>query len=83
MRTIYDFYYENKIRPTGGRIGVIMLTMYASLNSLLTLFFVTPYRRYTLERLRILVQFLRKPFCGPIGTLFVEPDRRTGEELRQ
>ena len=66
MSTIYDFLHRNEINPTTGRIGILMLTTYASLNSMLTLFFVTAYRRYTVEKLRILMRFFRKSFCGAV-----------------
>jgi len=33
-----------------GQMGVLMLALYASVNSLLTLFFVAPFRRFTFNR---------------------------------
>ncbi|KAH7707215.1 hypothetical protein AAVH_25566 [Aphelenchoides avenae] len=69
IHTIYDVFTDNEITPTTGRIGFMLLSMYASLNSMLTLFFVTPYRRYTVERLAMLLRFFRRPIGGATSPL--------------
>ncbi|KAI1709767.1 serpentine type 7TM GPCR chemoreceptor srh domain-containing protein [Ditylenchus destructor] len=48
---LYAALAGNSLSLSTGDIGIIFLTLYALSNSLLTILFVTPYRRYTLRRL--------------------------------
>uniref|UniRef100_A0A915CY91 G protein-coupled receptor n=1 Tax=Ditylenchus dipsaci TaxID=166011 RepID=A0A915CY91_9BILA len=41
--------FEHEFSETGTQIGVLILSLYASFNSILTIFFVTPYRTFTLS----------------------------------
>ena len=44
---LYSVFYGHALTLEGGEVGVTALALYATVNSLLTLLFVTPFRRYT------------------------------------
>jgi len=46
---VSSFIYDSPLSTATGKFVVIALTLYATCNSLLTLFFVTPFRVYTKE----------------------------------
>src|SRR4051794_25514413 len=54
--TIVVAILQTHVQKAIGNLGLILLALYASSNSLLTILFVTPYRRYTLTKLNGIVR---------------------------
>jgi len=61
MVCLYSVFYCQRLSLTAGQVGITAMALYATNNSLLTLCFVTPYRRYTMKKMRKIVLSLMGP----------------------
>uniref|UniRef100_A0A7E4W3Y1 7TM GPCR serpentine receptor class x (Srx) domain-containing protein n=1 Tax=Panagrellus redivivus TaxID=6233 RepID=A0A7E4W3Y1_PANRE len=72
---IYMVYLKIPLTRTAAYIGVSLLTVYPSLNTLITIVCVTPYRNFTVKWMMVIVNLIKRPCFGKPRTA---PSLRSG-----